>query len=77
MILLPKVGQADYAIIIEYKIAKPAEDLAWIASAGLQQITDKQYAIKLKAYTHVKKILKIAMAFCGKEVALQYQIDDH
>ncbi len=46
-----------------------------MAKVGLLQINNKQYDTKIKDYTHVKKIIKIPMAFCGKEVAMQYQID--
>jgi hypothetical protein len=74
-ILIPIAGRRDNAIIIEYKIAKPSEDLASMAKAGLQQIIDKQYDSKIGEYKHVKKIIKISIAFCGKQAALQYQID--
>ncbi|MCC8371785.1 MAG: hypothetical protein LN568_03410 [Rickettsia endosymbiont of Pseudomimeciton antennatum] len=35
----------------------------------------KRYEAKIKEHSHVQKIIKIAMAFRGKEVALQYQVD--
>lgn len=41
----------------------------------LKQIIDKQYDTKIREHKHVKKIIKISMDFCSKEVALQYQID--
>ncbi|EER22589.1 MULTISPECIES: AAA family ATPase [spotted fever group] len=75
VILLPKVGKNDNAIIIEYKTAKTVEDLESIAKAGLTQINNKQYDAKIREQSHVQKIIKIAMAFYGKEVALEYQID--
>ncbi len=75
IILIPQIGKHDSAIIIEYKIAKTSEELESIAEIGLKQIIDKQYDTKLKEQTHVKKIIKISMAFAGKEVAMQYQID--
>ncbi|MCC8369006.1 MAG: ATP-binding protein [Rickettsia endosymbiont of Oxypoda opaca] len=75
LVLIPKVGRNNNAIIIEYKIAKKEEDLEAIAKAGLAQINSQQYDTKIKEYSHVQKITKIAMAFCGKEVALQYQIE--
>ncbi|HJD59506.1 MAG TPA: ATP-binding protein [Rickettsia endosymbiont of Omalisus fontisbellaquei] len=75
IVLFPKLGQNNNAIIIEYKIAKKEEDLEAIAKAGLAQINSQQYDTKIKEYSHVQNIIKIAMAFCGKEVALQYQID--
>ncbi len=75
IILLPKVGKNDNAIIIEYKVSKVVEELESVAKSGLAQINDKKYDAKIREYSHVKKIIKISMAFAGKEVAMQYQID--
>ena len=76
VIMIPKVGKGDKAMIIEYKIAKPSEDLASVAKMGLKQIIDKQYDIKIRQYQYVKQILKISMAFCGKNMELQYQVNE-
>jgi hypothetical protein len=75
IIMIPKAGREDKAIIMEYKIAKNAEDLLSVAKMGLKQIIDKQYDTKIREHKHVKKIIKISIAFSSKEVALQYQID--
>ncbi len=75
IVLVPQAGKAENAIIIEYKVTKAAEELESTAKAGLRQINDKRYDTKIKEHKHVKKIIKISMAFCGKEVAMQYQID--
>ncbi|OZG31458.1 AAA family ATPase [Rickettsia endosymbiont of Culicoides newsteadi] len=74
IIMIPKVGKEDNAIIIEYKIAKNIEDLASVAQIGLNQIIDKQYDVKVKEHKHVKKIIKLSMAFCGKNMELQYEV---
>ncbi|WP_375326450.1 AAA family ATPase [Candidatus Tisiphia endosymbiont of Nemotelus uliginosus] len=74
-ILTPIAQGTDTAIIIEYKICTTAEELESAAKAGLKQIMDRQYDTKIKEYKHVKKIIKISMAFCGKEVVLQHQLD--
>ncbi|WP_341764095.1 AAA family ATPase [Candidatus Tisiphia endosymbiont of Beris chalybata] len=74
-ILIPIAQALDTAIIIEYKICKTSEELESTAKAGLKQIIDKQYDSKIKEYQHVKKIIKISMAFAAKEVAMQYQLD--
>ncbi|WP_375319043.1 AAA family ATPase [Candidatus Tisiphia endosymbiont of Oplodontha viridula] len=74
IIMIPKASKGDKAIIIEYKIAKNAEDLASVAKIGLNQIIDKQYDIKIRQYQYVKQILKISMAFSGKNMELQYQV---
>ncbi|WP_341759923.1 AAA family ATPase [Candidatus Tisiphia endosymbiont of Ptychoptera albimana] len=74
VVMIPKIGKGDKAMIIEYKIVKSLEDLADIAKAGLQQIIDKKYDTRIKEYQHVKQILKISMAFCGKNMELEYEI---
>ncbi|WP_425360134.1 MULTISPECIES: AAA family ATPase [unclassified Candidatus Tisiphia] len=74
IVLLPKIGKSDNAIIIEYKICKSPDILESVAKDGLEQIAKKRYDAKIKEYSHVQKIIKISMAFCGKEVALEYQI---
>ncbi|WP_341755521.1 AAA family ATPase [Candidatus Tisiphia endosymbiont of Ptychoptera albimana] len=76
VIMIPKVGKGDKAMVIEYKIAKPSEDLTTIAGSGLQQIIDRKYDTKIKEQQHVKQILKICMAFCGKNMELQYQVTE-
>ncbi|WP_425362821.1 AAA family ATPase [Candidatus Tisiphia endosymbiont of Hybos culiciformis] len=76
IMLLPKVRKQNNAIIIEYKICKSPDILESVAKAGLDQIVKKRYEAKIKEYSHVQKIIKIAMAFYGKEVALDYQIDN-
>ncbi|WP_341748761.1 AAA family ATPase [Candidatus Tisiphia endosymbiont of Sialis lutaria] len=75
IMLIPKAGKQNNAIIIEYKICKSPDTLESIAKDGLDQIIRKKYEAKIKEHSHIQKIIKIAMAFCGKEVALEYQID--
>lgn len=75
LVLIPKVGRNNNAIIIEYKIAKKEEELELVAKSGLAQINNLQYDTKIKEHSHIQKVIKISMAFCGKEVALQYQVD--
>ncbi|WP_341759857.1 AAA family ATPase [Candidatus Tisiphia endosymbiont of Ptychoptera albimana] len=74
VVMIPKIGKGDKAMIIEYKIAKSLEDLADIAKAGLQQIINRKYDSKIKEHSHVKQILKISLAFCGKNMELQYEV---
>ncbi len=74
--MIPKAGKGDKAIIIEYKIAKNTEDLVSVAKIGLNQIIDKQYDVKIRQYQYVKQILKISIAFCGKNMELQYQVTE-
>lgn len=73
--LIPRENRGNTAIIIEYKVSETTEDLISTARIGLNQIINRRYDAKIKEYQHVKNIIKIAMAFCGKKVDLQYQID--
>ncbi|WP_342267975.1 PD-(D/E)XK nuclease domain-containing protein [Candidatus Tisiphia endosymbiont of Empis tessellata] len=76
IMMIPKTGKENNAIIIEYKIAKNKKDLASVAKIGLNQIIDKQYDTKIKEHSHVKKIIKLSIAFCGKNMELQYQVTE-
>ena len=72
-VLIPKQGKGDQALIIEYKVSKEVDGLTTTAQKGLQQIAKKGYAAKLREHDHVKTLLQVCMAFCGKEVALEYR----
>ena len=72
-VLIPKVAHGDQALVIEYKVSQDVEGLAAMAEAGLAQIASKGYTTQVRAYGHVKKVLQVCMAFCGKQVALKYE----
>ena len=72
-LLIPRVGHGTQALILEYKVSKEVDGLTATAQEGLQQIANKGYAAQVRAHTHVKTILQVCMAFCGKEVALEYR----
>ena len=72
-LLIPRVGHGTQALIIEYKVSKEVDGLTATAQEGLQQIANKGYAAQVRAHAHVKTILQVCMAFCGKEVALEYR----
>ena len=72
-LLIPRVGHGTQALILEYKVSKEVEGLTGMAQEGLQQIANKGYAAQVRAHAHVKTILQVCMAFCGKEVALEYR----
>ncbi|MEO1301192.1 MAG: AAA family ATPase [Bacteroidota bacterium] len=71
-ILIPMVEHGGQAIIMEYKVAPDVGSLAQVAEEGLAQISAKQYSTALKAHGHVTSALQVCLAFCGKEMALQY-----
>ena len=72
-LLIPKVGHGTQALLIEYKVSQDVEGLAAMAEEGLAQIASKGYGSQVRAHAHVKKLLEVCMAFCGKEVALEYR----
>ena len=72
-VLIPKTAHWDHAIVLEYKVGQDVSDLPALAEAGLQQIIQKGYATRAKAHAHVKKVLQICLAFCGKEVVMKHQ----
>ena len=76
IILIPKPEkQNTLAIIIEYKVSKTAEGLQNMPQEALKQINDKNYDARLKSRPNIKNILKIGMAFAGKEMEMEWMID--
>ena len=78
IVLIPKPeSQNNLAIIIEYKVSKTQEDsnLSNIVQEALVQIQSKNYDTKLKEFAHISQILKIGMAFAGKEMEMEWVID--
>ncbi|MEO1301312.1 MAG: AAA family ATPase, partial [Bacteroidota bacterium] len=71
-VLIPEVGHGDQALIIEYKVGKQVEQLATLAERGLAQIVDKEYDVQVKVHGHVRRMLQVCLAFCGKKVAVQH-----
>lgn len=76
IVLIPKSDRNELAIIIEYKTTEKPKDLDMVAEGALKQIQNKKYDTKLKEYSHIKHILKIGMAFSGKEVEMVYTQDE-
>ena len=72
-LLIPKVGKGDQALVIEYKVSKDVDGLTAMAEEGLEQISNKGYAAQVRAHGHVKTILQVCLAFCGKQVELNYE----
>ena len=72
-VLIPKTAHWDHAIVLEYKVGQDASDLPSQAEAGLRQIERKGYATRAKGHAHVKKVLQICLAFCGKDVVMKHK----
>ncbi|KIJ88776.1 PD-(D/E)XK nuclease domain-containing protein [Rickettsia asembonensis] len=72
--LIARRDKGYKAFIIEYKVGKEEKELVKIAQEGLKQMNDKKYGTTIDNYPHIKKIFKIAVAFCGKKAAVEYSI---
>lgn len=59
-------------IVFEFKKARDKETLTEAARAALQQIDDKQYESELQQLG-VVRVLKLGIAFAGKQVHIEYQ----
>ncbi|OYZ36602.1 MAG: hypothetical protein B7Y25_06925 [Alphaproteobacteria bacterium 16-39-46] len=74
LILIPKpVAKYKNALILEFKFSKGEEDLALLAKKALEQIEAKNYATKVKEHDAVEKILKVVLAFRGKDVDVAFK----
>ncbi|MEM7382804.1 MAG: PD-(D/E)XK nuclease domain-containing protein [Bacteroidota bacterium] len=74
VLLIPRAAHGrDQALVLEYKVVQDASELSAVAEAGLWQILTKGYGTHAKSHAHVKKLLQVCLAFCGKEVALKYE----
>ncbi|MEO1219699.1 MAG: PD-(D/E)XK nuclease domain-containing protein [Bacteroidota bacterium] len=72
-VLIPKAGHSDQALIIEYKVGKQVDQLAALSGKGMAQIVGKEYDVQVKVHSHVRRMLQVCIAFCGKKVAVQYE----
>ena len=72
ILIIPKES-SQLAILIELKAKSPSETLSLetLADDALKQIDEKHYVAELQQ-RDVSPILKIAIAFSGKEFALCY-----
>jgi hypothetical protein len=59
-------------IVMEFKICDTKEQLQITAQKALAQIQNKQYASAFEG-----KILSIGIAFCGKDIAHEYVIEEN
>lgn len=77
-IIIPKKHQKDIAFVLEYKEYKLGKtlDLETSAKDALKQIDQKEYITILKQHKHIKKVIKIGIAFSGKEVMLKQDVED-
>jgi hypothetical protein len=70
VLLIPKDSE-KLGIILEFKVADTASELQVAAEEALEQINQRGYAAELMQ-KNIKNILKMGLAFYGKEVALAW-----
>lgn len=68
----PKRGQGTRGIILEFKHAKKEQSLKKEATDALAQIDDSKYSKVLERYPHITHVLKVGLAFSGKNVLSVY-----
>lgn len=73
IMLTPKSNQNTRGLILEFKHAKKIDLIEDEAMKALTQINKLQYVTELKRYPHITQILKVGLAFSGKEVISVYQ----
>jgi hypothetical protein len=76
--LAPYDRQKDFGIIIEFKkekVGQPLEFYEQKAKDALMQIKEKKYDACFSSHKNLKKILNLAMVFCGKEVIFEYSLN--
>ncbi|HVY53967.1 MAG TPA: AAA family ATPase [Gammaproteobacteria bacterium] len=76
ILIMPKNTVNSIAIILEFKHTKRSQDIEVIAKTALQQINESKYDTQIKRYPHIKKIIKVGMAFSEKSVVSVYQEDE-
>ena len=66
------IKSSEKAYLMEFKISKTKNEMEKRAQKALNQIDEKKYDTKLKA-RGIKNILKIGVAFYGKEVKVVFK----
>ncbi len=66
IVIIPHATSNNPAIILELKSVKSAANLEQESKQALEQIAERQYEAEIKQ-RGINKIVKIGLAFCGKE----------
>jgi len=72
IMLTPKLGHGTRGIILEFKHAKKDQSLKKEATDALDQIDESKYSKILERYPHITHVLKVGLAFSGKNVLSVY-----
>lgn len=71
LLFIPKDQKKTKAIILEFKHVGAGKKAECVAQEALTQIDTKAYAAKIKQYAYITKIIKVGLAFDGKQVVIQ------
>ena len=75
LMLIPKpTTKYQNALILEFKFARSEENLQALAQKALDQIDQKNYVSKIKDHKSITNIIKVGLAFRGKEVEVVFQL---
>ncbi|MDU2236395.1 MAG: PD-(D/E)XK nuclease domain-containing protein, partial [Fusobacterium periodonticum] len=70
-VIEPK-NKAKRAYIMEFKSTDNIEKLEEVSKEALEQIENKKYDVSLKQ-NGVKNITYMGIAFCGKQIKIEYK----
>ena len=77
LLVIPKSNaRHKNALILEFKIMgkkSGIQNLKDIAQEGLNQINNKSYETRVRTYEGVDQIIKVGLAFCGKNVEIAWE----
>ncbi|MEO1301330.1 MAG: AAA family ATPase [Bacteroidota bacterium] len=74
MLAIPRATCGQVAVVFEYKVAHSKEALAGKVQEALDQIDKKEYVMRVKSYQHIASVMKVGIAFHGKEVLVDSKI---
>ncbi|MEO1219650.1 MAG: PD-(D/E)XK nuclease domain-containing protein, partial [Bacteroidota bacterium] len=74
MLAIPRAACGKVAVVFEYKVAHSKETLAGKVQEALDQIDKKGYIMRVKSYQHITAVMKVGIAFHGKEVLVESRI---
>lgn len=74
--LIPKNTNNTLGIILEFKHVKKGEKTESAVKNALEQINERKYETEFLDYPHIKRIIKIGLAFSEKSVTSAYEITD-
>jgi len=73
LMLIPKSKSKHIAFIIEFKQSKKEEELENLAKKAIKQIDESLYLTEVCQYEHIKSVIKLGLAFKGKQVKSAFE----